>query len=48
MLNPQNTRHYLNKEDFEAQNILFQQEDRANYIKKMLEKCLQGNTESAT
>jgi hypothetical protein len=38
----------MNKEDFEARNILFQQEDRANYIKKMLEKCLQGNTESAT
>jgi hypothetical protein len=38
----------MKKEDFEARNILFQQEDRANYIRKLLEKCLQGNTESAT
>jgi hypothetical protein len=34
----------MNKEDFEAQNILFQQEDQANYIKKLLEKCLQGGS----
>jgi hypothetical protein len=34
----------MKKEDFEARNILFQQEDRANYIKKLLEKCLQRNT----
>jgi hypothetical protein len=34
----------MKKEDFEARNILFQQEDRATYIRKLLEKCLQRNT----
>jgi len=38
----------MKREVVEARNILFQQEDRANYIRKLLEKCLQGNTESAT
>jgi hypothetical protein len=38
----------MKREAVEARNILFQQEDRANYIRKLLEKCLQGNTESAT
>jgi hypothetical protein len=34
----------MKKEDFEARNILFQQEDRATYIRRLLEKCLQRNT----
>ena len=38
----------MKKEDFEARNILFQREDRSTYIRRLLEKCLQGNTESAT
>jgi hypothetical protein len=38
----------MKREVVEARNILFQREDRANYIRKLLEKCLQGNTESAT
>jgi hypothetical protein len=38
----------MKREVVEARNILFQQEDRANYIRKLLKKCLQGNTESAT
>jgi hypothetical protein len=36
----------MDKEDFEARNVLFQREDHATYIKKLLEKCLQGNTAS--
>jgi len=35
------------KEDFEARNVLSQREDKATYIKKLLEKCLQGNTASS-
>jgi hypothetical protein len=37
----------MSKEDFEARNVLFQREDQATYIKKLLEKCLQGNTVSS-
>jgi hypothetical protein len=37
----------MSKEEFEARNVLFQREDQeATYIKKLLEKCLQGNTAS--
>jgi hypothetical protein len=34
----------MSKEEFEARNILFQREDQATYIKKLLEKCLQENS----
>jgi hypothetical protein len=37
----------MTKDDFEARNVLFQQEDRNTYIEKLLEKCLQGNTASS-
>ncbi len=37
----------MSREDFEARNVLFQREDQATYIKKLLEKCLQGNTVSS-
>jgi hypothetical protein len=37
----------MSKEDFEARNVLFQRENRATYIKKLLEKCLQPKTTSS-
>jgi hypothetical protein len=36
----------MTRDDFEARNVLFQQEDQATYIKKLLEKCLQENMAS--
>ncbi|RMH66110.1 MAG: hypothetical protein D6676_06075 [Cyanobacteria bacterium J003] len=47
---PLNQIHWWNggitRDDFQARNVLFQQEDQATYIKKLLEKCLQENMAS--
>ena len=38
----------MTKADLEDKNVLFQQEDRDNYIKKLLEKCLQPHPAAST